>query len=68
MAVWAVTLNLLLAAIVVWNTVHLQACLRRLRVEEYPVDDATSRFSPRSCVAISGCTANIPSTCIGMAH
>src|SRR5581483_5889488 len=40
----ASSLNLLLAAIVVWNTVHLQACLRRLRAEEYPVDDADLPF------------------------
>jgi len=29
---------------VVWNTVHLHACLRRLRAEEYPVDDADLPF------------------------
>ncbi len=40
----ASSLNLLLAAIVVWNTVHLQACLRRLRAEDYPVDDADLPF------------------------
>ena len=40
----ASSLNLLLAAIVVWNTVHLQACLRRLRADGYPVDDADLRF------------------------
>jgi TnpA family transposase len=40
----ASSLNLLLAAIVVWNTVHLQACVHRLRTEHYPVDDADLRF------------------------
>src|SRR5262245_4113189 len=40
----ASSLNLLLAAIVVWNIVHLQACLRRLQAEEYPVDDADLPF------------------------
>ena len=40
----ALSLKLLLAAIVVWNTVHLQACLRRLRADGYPVDDADLRF------------------------
>ncbi|MBO0858871.1 MAG: Tn3 family transposase [Chloracidobacterium sp.] len=29
----ASSLNLLLAAIVVWNTVHLQACMRKLRLD-----------------------------------
>jgi hypothetical protein len=37
-------LNFLLAAIVVWNTVHLQACLRRLRTDGHTVDDADLRF------------------------
>lgn len=36
--------NLLLAAIVVWNTVHLQACLRRLRTDGYPINDQDLRF------------------------
>jgi TnpA family transposase len=40
----ASALNLLLAAIVVWNTVHLQACLRRLRADGHPLDDADLRF------------------------
>jgi TnpA family transposase len=40
----ASSLNLLLAVIVVWNTVHLQACLRRLRADGYAVDDADLRF------------------------
>jgi TnpA family transposase len=40
----ASSLNLLLAAIVVWNTVHLQACVRRLRADNYLVDDADLRF------------------------
>jgi TnpA family transposase len=40
----ASSLNLLLAAIVVWNTVHLDACLRRLRADGYPVADADLRF------------------------
>jgi len=40
----ASALNLLLAAIVVWNTVHLQACLRRLRADGYPLDDKDLRF------------------------
>lgn len=40
----ASSLNLLLAAIVVWNTVHLQACVRRLRADGVPVEDADLRF------------------------
>ena len=40
----ASSLNLLLAAIVVWNTVHLDACLRRLRADGYPVAEADLRF------------------------
>jgi hypothetical protein len=40
----ASALNLLLATIVVWNTVHLQACIRRLRADGVPVDDADLRF------------------------
>ena len=40
----ASALNLLLATIVVWNTVHLQACLRRLRTDGVQVDDADLRF------------------------
>lgn len=40
----ASALNLLLAAIVVWNTVHLQACLRRLRTDGMVVDEADLRF------------------------
>lgn len=40
----ASALNLLLAAIVVWNTVHLQACLRRLRTDGVVVDEADLRF------------------------
>ena len=33
-----------IAAIVVRNTMHLQACLRRLRADGYRVDDADFRF------------------------
>lgn len=40
----ASSLNLLLASIVVWNTVHLQACLRRLRADGRPIDNAELRF------------------------
>jgi TnpA family transposase len=40
----ASALNLLLAAIVVWNTVHLQACLRRLRADGPPINDEDLRF------------------------
>jgi len=40
----ASSLNLLLAAIVVWNTVHLDACLRRLRADGSAVADADLRF------------------------
>ena len=40
----ASALNLLLASIVVWNTVHLQACLRRLRADGQPIDDTALRF------------------------
>jgi hypothetical protein len=40
----ASSLNLLLAAIVVWNTVHLDACLRRLRVDGAAVADTDLRF------------------------
>jgi len=28
----------------VWNTVHLQACLRRLREDGHPIDDSDPRF------------------------
>jgi len=35
----ASSLNLLLAAIVVWNTVHIQACVRRLRADGHPVEE-----------------------------
>jgi TnpA family transposase len=37
-------LNLLLAVIVVWNTVHIQACLRRLRADGYVIHDKDVRF------------------------
>jgi hypothetical protein len=37
-------LNRLLASSVVWNTVHLQACLRRLRADGQPIDDTDLRF------------------------
>lgn len=37
-------LNLLLAAIVVWNTLHLQGCLRRLQADGHPVADEDLRF------------------------
>src|SRR5262249_9925688 len=37
----ACSMNLLLAAIVVWNTIHLQGCLKKLRADghEYSEDD-----------------------------
>ena len=35
----ASSLNLLLAATVVWNTVHIQACVRRLRADGHPVEE-----------------------------
>jgi hypothetical protein len=40
----ASSLNLLLAAIVVWNTVHLQACVRKLRSDGEPVNDDDLRY------------------------
>jgi hypothetical protein len=37
----------LLAAIVVWNTVHLQACVRKLRSDgEQVIDDDLRHVSP----------------------
>jgi TnpA family transposase len=43
----ASSLNLLLAVIVVWNTVHIQACLRRLKADGRPVeDDDLKHLSP----------------------
>jgi TnpA family transposase len=43
----ASSLNLLLAVIVVWNTVHMQACLRRLKADGRPVaDDDLKHLSP----------------------
>lgn len=45
----ASSLNLLLAAIVCWNTIHMQACLKKLRADGYPVNDEDLRFlSPLS--------------------
>jgi TnpA family transposase len=40
----ASALNLLLASIVVWNTVHLQACLQRLREDGHRIEDTDLRF------------------------
>ena len=40
----ASSLNLLLAAIVCWNTVHLQACIKKLRAEGVEVKDEDLRF------------------------
>lgn len=40
----ASSLNLLLAAIVVWNTVHLQACVKRLRADGEQVSDDDLRY------------------------
>jgi TnpA family transposase len=40
----ASSLNLLLAAIVVWNTVHLQACVRKLRADGEQVNDGDLRY------------------------
>jgi TnpA family transposase len=40
----ASSMNLLLAAIVVWNTVHLQACVRKLRDGGEQVDDGDLRY------------------------
>jgi TnpA family transposase len=40
----ASSLNLLLAAIIVWNTVHLQACVNRLRADGMEVNDRDLRF------------------------
>jgi len=43
----ASSLNLLLAVIVVWNTVHIQACVRRLKADGYPVaEDDLKHLSP----------------------
>jgi TnpA family transposase len=33
------SLNLILGAIVVWNTIHLQACLRRLSADGHCIDN-----------------------------
>jgi hypothetical protein len=35
----ASSLNLPLAVIVLWNTVHIQACLRRLKADGRPVEE-----------------------------
>jgi TnpA family transposase len=35
----ASSLNLLLAAIVCWNTIHIQACLKKLRADGYQIYD-----------------------------
>lgn len=40
----ASSLNLLLAAILVWNTVHLQACLRRMWADGRAIDEEDLRF------------------------
>lgn len=40
----ASSMNLLLAAIVVWNTVHLQGCLKRLRADGYEYSEDDLRF------------------------
>jgi len=40
----ASSLNLLLAAIVVWNTLHLQACVRKLRSDGERVNDEDLRY------------------------
>jgi TnpA family transposase len=40
----ASSLNLLLAAVVVWNTGHLHACLRRLQADGYPIEARDLRF------------------------
>lgn len=40
----ASSLNLLLAAIVVWNTVHLQACVKKLRSDGEQVQDEDLRY------------------------
>ncbi len=40
----ASSLNLLLAAIVVWNTVHFQACVRKLRSDSEPVNNDDLRY------------------------
>lgn len=40
----ASSLNLLLAAIVCWNTVHLQACIKKLRAEGVEVKEEDLRF------------------------
>ncbi len=43
----ASSLNLLLAVIVVWNTVHIQACVRRLKADGRPVEeDDLKHLSP----------------------
>ena len=40
----ASSLNLLLAAIVVWNTVHLQACVKKVRSDGEQVNDGDLRY------------------------
>jgi TnpA family transposase len=40
----ASSMNLLLAAIVVWNTIHLQGCLKKLRADGYEYSEDDLRF------------------------
>ncbi len=40
----ASSLNLLLAAIVCWNTVHLQACIKKLRADGVEAKEEDLRF------------------------
>jgi TnpA family transposase len=40
----ASSLNLILAAIVCWNTVHMQGCLKKLEADEYPVNSEDLKF------------------------
>lgn len=40
----ASSMNLLLAAIVVWNTIHLQGCLKKLRADGYEYSEEDLRF------------------------
>lgn len=40
----ASSLNLVLAAIIVWNTVHMQACIKKIEADGPPIDKENLRF------------------------
>jgi hypothetical protein len=60
---------LLLAAIVVWNTVHLQACVRKLRSDDEQINDEDLQYlSPllRHHIGITGSTTLISGDLSGL--